>query len=1445
LFCPAQEEGRAERKHIVDEAGGAKSLRTIATVAAGLLWLGVVCTVASGGAQPRQNLLTNGGFEGALGADGVPEGWQAYGGGAPDTAARIARPAHGGRQALLISDHNPAAEVGVSQTASLPAGAKYLLASVWVRGAEGGRGVGGFLQLRFLPSQQYVQVELRGGTGGWQQCRAAGVAPEGTTSIVLYLYTHRETLCDVLLDDAEVVAVSSLEELLEASDVIDLSGFPPPPVTKLKELYLDTAIVREGRPAAWVVVPAEGRYDALAQRIVQAVAQKTGARLPIKRDREVALPLAENAIILGNRSTNDLIRRLYDLYYTYLDLKYPGRGGWEVRSLHNPFGNGRNAILVGSSDDAGMAQAVDEFIRLAAEAVRGKSLVLGWTMRIKLGAGLTPPADPDQVPSWNDSVMYAPGTYFGWNALSRRLALYYMTGEEKYLQDFLRLAFPDQEAKQFLWKVDGERIEDKDHPLSGPYHYNAMHMILLWDLVEESPFFTNEQRLRVTQAFAEQLRHWQQEWCYAGRRYGDPNVLVGSRHDQWAAVSLYCLSRYFATYYPHPVWRKNLAAAAHAFSSLARTFYVVGEFDHLYWYTTGLEPLLTYMVLSGDRRGLENGNLDVLLRGYDLLVDGVKDGENLRGLSLSFAHLATYLTGDGRFLYYRDLTSLDTNVFRIGQSFWPTIPPRAPTEQIGTAAARPLSREEWQEKALAVPLKEAFQFAAYRSGLTDHDDYLLLDGYYGGSRNPYHCLALTKLRLGDRVLLDGYLSQVVVRVGGLTEARVPLGAGLKRCVGLRRGCYFEAQVPDFSFGAWRRRLLHLSGRWTLVLDEFQAREDAPDLEIAVQWQLPSRPTATEDGRITFKVGDMQAAIIPWAGLPVKLEGHIATVYLRRPVKKTEIVRVGTLIGLQPQGRPLSCAQYEDQPVAVIFEGGEPTVAWLEGQPRWAGREGMYAHVGPGAAGLLSADPGADAFWDFGAGEVEVSCGGRTELGLAVEEGQRLRVDGQVVRPVRRGPGRLWVRLGAGRHVIAGAQPQVQAVQELAEEVRRIAAAAQRPALAAQAEEPRVAELTPRVKAVVEGAGGEAAEVRALLKGASAAGACVYAITARHAYPIARDGSVASALEPGTQITAATYWPEAGLLLLGGQDDKVYAYAPDGRLQWTFQSVMHPDLYATGKTYWFKEALPGISGLATGNLTGQGTQAFVGSACTVEILDPTGRLIQRVPQYWGSVWRMAVLEAPDGRRMLLAAKMPNGVNDIGIIDGQNWTVTYGFTALPPGHTFVSGWSAMNTPYLEVADLDGDGRQEVVLVVSGSWNRLVVYEADGRVRWAQSFGPWLNYARYMRGLAVADLDGDGKREVIAAAQDGIVAAFTATGERMWTLRLAVPAWTLAALRSGEGRVVVAAGCEDGAVRLIDAGGRLIAKAQLDGRVTALLAGGERAEAGLWAGTARGTVAHLPLP
>ena len=264
----------------------------------------------------------------------------------------------------------------------------------------------------------------------------------------------------------------------------------PPVYAQLKELHLTTDLVRDGKANITIIVPASGLYDEQAARLQQTIKKLTGVTVPIAADDSPvsAVPIRGNLIALGNRSTNRTIGELYNRFYTLLDLRYPGPEGYIVRTLYNPLGDGHNVIFVGGSDSMGINAATNVLIgKLRSSDAKPGFLSIGRLAEIRLGKGITVPKDIRELEIWEASAGYGSTGYFGWNSISKHMALYYMTGDEFHAREFIRKAFPDEQAKKEIDEIDGERIENKDDPLAGPYHYNAHLMILLRSSARSQP----------------------------------------------------------------------------------------------------------------------------------------------------------------------------------------------------------------------------------------------------------------------------------------------------------------------------------------------------------------------------------------------------------------------------------------------------------------------------------------------------------------------------------------------------------------------------------------------------------------------------------------------------------------------------------------------------------------------------------------------------------------------------------------------------------------------------------------------------------------------------------------------------------------------------------------------------------------------------------------------
>jgi hypothetical protein len=166
--------------------------------------------------------------------------------------------------------------------------------------------------------------------------------------------------------------------------------------------------------------------------------------------------------------------------------------------------------------------------------------------------------------------------------------------------------------------------------------------------------------------------------------------------------------------------------------------------------------------------------------------------------------------------------------------------------------------------------------------------------------------------------------------------------------------------------------------------------------------------------------------------------------------------------------------------------------------------------------------------------------------------------------------------------------------------------------------------------------------------------------------------------------------------------------------------------------------------------------------------------------------------------------------------------------------MHAWLQRGTSGLRVADINRDGRDEIVFTLSGHWNELRVYDTNGKSLWMKFFGPDKSGSTFMTALDVADLDGDGFREILVGTKRGWVSAFTHQGNILWQKYLGSG---ITALSASEKRNGITVGCQDGAILQIDAEGRGLASGNMGAPVTSILFGSE----GIVAGSAKGVVRY----
>ena len=1525
--------------------------------------------------QPVQIELQNPSFEAGNSSAGLPVGWRLYDGSGQNQSIKLEEDPDTGETAVRLSDGDPAKEIGLYQDVAIQAGETYR-AGVMVRGIRGASAAGAYLQLRFSPSGHFAQRSLSPDrAGGYTQVSVVATAPGGDKTARIYLYTHKAPTPQVMVDTVTLEAgvPAAAPSPAPAPD-------PTPPVyTELRDLHLETSLTRDGVPTVCIVAPASGRYDQVARDIQAAIKRLSGVEVPIVGDLspQASLPLEGNLIALGNRSTNALLSGLYDHFYTLIDLKYPGPGGHVVRSVHNPYGNGHNAIVVGGSDDAGVAAAAEALCdELQAAPDAQGNLSVGWVMDIALAEGTRVPTELGEFEIWDASKGYGSSGYFGWNSISKRMAMYCMTGDEFHAREVVRLSFPDQEALAEIDQYDQEMIEGKNDPLAGPYHYSAHYMILFWDLIEESPAFSDEERLKITNAFSRQLNHRVPEGIY---RRTSPASSVGNRHGDWAAVSLYCLGRYFNKYYPGPIWQHCLDTVHLYYTALENHAWIAGSNDHLFWYNTYYEPIESYMLLSGDRRGLESGYLQEALRTQDVLYTGRIPDPYLRTAPISWLNKTAYLTGQERWLYYRDRTELDMEVFRLGQSFWPgpELTPRPPQDLVNQWTIQRMPEPMWRSRQSGIALDNSFLWGSYRSAVDGTGDFILLDGFNGGGRNPYHTFGLLELRLNGAVLLQNYHNQVLTSADGMVEPIVAMDAALLGRDVVGQTAVVIAEVPRLPFCTWRRAIVSRRGRYALFVDDLAFRTTSENMDVVTQWEPAGGAWDPKRSALEIRGAGPAGAPLPegwqdfpalqapytseppgqegvseldsinilllkaqrpghWVEMTFSLEeamtGHVyayllnymdrgnvnlyldgelrvegfdhyapSVVRVRVPLGMHELaagthtlrlevvsespvpgkylaglmgVRIraegapevaqassfslipsepvptqpGGVVTMQWQGAVaegqsrtafyLLAPRMEDAPDALVCaqaDGSSAALAlpqaaraWIERRqaaPPGLGVEAedhlwgdAIAQAGllPDGRYLLAADAPIGLDWDFPSGKLCVVTENETQVTLALDAQAAPTLDGETAPVQRTDRGQASLAVPAGRHVLEGVAPSPDSVAALGERLHGLLDTAQqtREGLAG-AQQPAPTIAVPQIPTTGD-ADLQGAIVNIVPMRAADGSPLLAAAEDKTIHILATDGTELRRLSAEGAVRVLRWWDECGLLLAGCSDEKVIAFDAAGERKWEFISQMDPAVYEAAKQYWFKSAHPGIYGLHTGVFMGGKSQAFVGSACTLEILDEEGKLVKRMPVFWGPGAQFNLIDGPEESVNLLVQRWPNGTDALAIINSNTLSQGRGFEAVPPGYTHVGGWTALNRARTIYVDLDGDGAREVVSGINGVWNRVTVWDEAGKPLYNAQFGPGEKApGGNLADLDVCDLTGDGQQEVVVASREGVLVALDSSLRKVWAKRMPSAPRVVRCLGAQGQQPVVIVGCEDGTVLVLDESGAIVARSRVSGR------------------------------
>jgi hypothetical protein len=286
-------------------------------------------------------------------------------------------------------------------------------------------------------------------------------------------------------------------------------------------------------------------------------------------------------------------------------------------------------------------------------------------------------------------------------------------------------------------------------------------------------------------------------------------------------------------------------------------------------------------------------------------------------------------------------------------------------------------------------------------------------------------------------------------------------------------------------------------------------------------------------------------------------------------------------------------------------------------------------------------------------------------------------------------------------------------------------------------------------------------------------------------------------------SSAPAWPAIPADLDSDSQDELFLATRDGRLHaYTFASGVAETLFAprilpvapdSGETFF--------PSLAFGDLAGNealdGVVAFIDAdSIRVQVFDGEGR------RPWRRAYPLPSLEAKRAYLSLADLDRSPENNDLEIVLATDRGLV---TAIDRHGAPLPGWPVTLLPEISgppaFGDLDGDGLLEVVIASGGHRLDVLNYNATSVPGWPVfiRLADYPNQGNPIPAPAVADVDGDGKQDVVCGGIDFTVRAFDGEGKEI----AGFPVVTGAAVRStpaildanDDGRLDFFVGSEDG--------------------------------------------------
>jgi len=619
-------------------------------------------------------------------------------------------------------------------------------------------------------------------------------------------------------------------------------------IERPRSLVRETPVGR-GTPLL-VAAPRSSHGRAAAGRIERALRQLGGqAELAADPVGDVLGRADGPVIVVGNLADSRCVRQLYFQFMCATDLWYPGPGGYELRTLCNPFGTGHNVILLGYSDAVGAQAGTDELLSRLDDPI--PHLAVLQVTRLPL-------AEEDA-----ERLRCEPLPQAAWEIANIILGdskgyLYYLTGDPELGEEYRR-----------AWRAIIESGYKKTEQIVQAHLY-SLNRLQSWLLVEHMDLFDAAEQLEITRFIYgwaqsdEGLHHVMQ-----GPRVQGPHN-PRQNHELIPALALAYAADYFGTHFPGlPGPEQWLEAAVRAFGPYGASWKPLCDGLCHGWFLSQpimleyalRDPQHRYFEQGGARRAAECAMAVVNNAGW---MPTAGDGDLTRQFPGPSLRVAAAYFDDGRYRFAHDLAPPERRLA------WLLMPPRAfdagvearvPEDMVGVTVVPvdPLVYHVWERDAgqapgvvttpPAAPIEQCFDKLAVRTGWKLEDDYLLIDGLGGGSHSyddaagvlDYARLGLSLIVQEDSIVHSAPEHHSVVTIVRNGESgEIPGFAILEaKSTDSDGKVYLRIRLSDYAGADWVREVHLHPGSCVIFNDTVIARE-AGNFAIETRFRTPAR-----------------------------------------------------------------------------------------------------------------------------------------------------------------------------------------------------------------------------------------------------------------------------------------------------------------------------------------------------------------------------------------------------------------------------------------------------------------------------------------------------------------------------------------------------------------------------------------------------------------------------